>query len=61
VRVLNSHLQQLQNIDVGASQLQAKVDAAKKESKSLNASSNGWHGVGTDPAEDFYKSFIGRR
>lgn len=61
VTVLNSHLQQLQKIDVGASEIQAKVDAAKKESKNLNASSNGWHGVGTDPAEDFYKSFMGRR
>jgi len=63
VKVLNSHLQQLQLIDQNTLQLQAKVDAAKKESKSLNASTgaNGWHGVGTDPAEDFYKSFMGRR
>jgi nuclear pore complex protein Nup62 len=62
VKVLNSHLQQLQMIDAGASLLQTKVDAAKRESKGLASSgANGWHGVGSDPAEDFYKSFMGRR
>lgn len=61
VRVLNSHLQQLQDIDVGARELQEKVDAAKKERAGLGTSSNGWQGIGTDAADDFYKSYMGRR
>jgi nuclear pore complex protein Nup62 len=69
VRVLNSHLQQLQVIDAGTAALGAKIDAAKKESSRLGGAighggsinGNGWHGVGGDPAEEFYKSFMGRR
>jgi len=59
VRVLNSHLQQLQGIDVNTSALQARVQAAKKESRV--AGQNGHQGLGSDPAEDFYKSFMSRR
>ena len=57
----NSHLQQLQDIDAGARELQEKVEAAKRERAGLGASANGWHGVGSDAAEDFYRSYLGRR
>ncbi|MCJ1299039.1 FG-nucleoporin nsp1 [Hypocenomyce scalaris] len=60
VRILNSHLSQLQQIDHGAAALQAKVAAAQKASKSLG-SSNGFNGLGTDAADDFYRSYMGRR
>lgn len=59
VRVLNSQLSQLQLIDSGAAQLQEKIDAARKESQRVGA--NGWNGLGTDPAEDFYRSYRGGR
>lgn len=59
MRVLNSHLQQLQSIDVGTSALQQKVQAVKKEARVSGM--NGWQGLGSDPADDFYKSFMGRR
>jgi len=59
VRVLNSHLQQLQQIDTGAAALQAKIAAAQKEGQRI--STNGYHGLGSDPADDFYRSFMGRR
>lgn len=59
VRVLNSHLQQLQGIDVTTSQLQQRVQAAKKEARV--SGTNGVQGLGSDPAEDFYRSFMSRR
>lgn len=59
MRVLNSHLQQLQTIDVSTTGLQARVQAARRESRV--SGSNGYQGLGSDPAEDFYKSFISRR
>lgn len=59
VRVLNSQLSQLQLIDSGASQLQEKIQKAQKESQRIGA--NGWNGLGTDPADDFYRSFRGGR
>lgn len=60
MRVLNSHLSQLQMIDQGAAALQAKVSAAQKAGQSLN-SSNGFKGLGSDAADDFYRSYMGRR
>jgi nuclear pore complex protein Nup62 len=60
VRVLNAHLQQLQTIDVSTSTLEAKVQAAKREAR-LSGVFNGHQGLGSDPAEDFYKSFMSRR
>ena len=59
VRVLNSHLFSLQQIDQGATQLQAKVAAAQKDTQRLGA--NGYHGMGADPADDFYRSWMGSR
>ncbi|KAI9732070.1 MAG: FG-nucleoporin nsp1 [Claussenomyces sp. TS43310] len=59
VRVLNGHLSQLQWIDQNAASLQAKVTAAQKTGQSLG--SNGRGNVENDPADDFYRSFIGRR
>ncbi|KAF2401589.1 hypothetical protein EJ06DRAFT_528768 [Trichodelitschia bisporula] len=55
VRVLNSHLQQLQVIDMGTSELQAKVQSAQKE-QSATGGTNGWHGIGNDATDDFVRS-----
>lgn len=60
VRVLNSHLAQLQQIDQGAAALQAKVAAAQNAGQSIG-SSNGVVGPGSDAAEGFYRSYMGRR
>lgn len=58
VRVLNSHLTQLQWIDANASALQAKVTAAQKSSSNLGSH----YGSGeSDVAESFYRSYMGRR
>jgi nuclear pore complex protein Nup62 len=59
VRVLNSQLSQLQLIDAGAAQLQEKINKTQKETHRMGA--NGWNGLGTDPADDFYRSFRGGR
>lgn len=63
VRVLNSQLSQLQVIDSGAAQLQEKIEAAQKDAHRGNGrgGSSGWNGLGTDPTEDFYRSFRGSR
>lgn len=57
VRVLNSHLMQLQTIDSGAAALQQKVAAAQKEARSLGR--NG--GLGGDGVDDFLRSYMARR
>jgi nuclear pore complex protein Nup62 len=65
VRILNSHLSQLQVIDQGTSELQAKVAAAQKQGQSIssrigygyNSPSMG----GGNAADDFYRSYMGRR
>jgi len=59
VRVLNSHLSQLQLIDQGAAALHAKVTAAQKTGQGLGM--NGYNGAGSDAADDFYRSYMGRR
>ena len=59
VRVLNGHLSQLQQIDQGAAALQAKVLEAQKTSRSA-APMNGMNGR-SDAADDFYRSYMGRR
>lgn len=59
VRVLNSQLSQLQAIDAGAVQLQEKITKTQKESQHMGA--NGWNGLGTDPVDDFARSFRGGR
>jgi len=58
IRVLNSHLSQLQLVDQGAAALQAKVTAARKESRRLGQRGNGI--LGTSAADDFYRSYIAR-
>lgn len=60
VRVLNSHLAQLQQIDQGAAALQAKVTAAQKAGQSIGPS-NGHAGPSSDSADGFYRSYMGRR
>ena len=60
VRVLNSHLSQLQQIDQGAAALQAKVSAAQKLERNVGLT-NGFDGSTSDAADDFYRSFMGRR
>lgn len=60
VRVLNSHLAQLQQIDQGAAALQAKVAAAQKAGQSIGPS-NGLVGPSSDAADGFYRSYMGRR
>ncbi|EHK15389.1 uncharacterized protein TRIVIDRAFT_217212 [Trichoderma virens Gv29-8] len=58
VRVLNSHLTQLQWIDANSSALQAKVTAAQKSSSNMGSH----YGSGeSDVAESFYRSYMGRR
>jgi nuclear pore complex protein Nup62 len=53
VRVLNSHLQQLQQIDQEATSLQSKVQEAQKQARAMGGSE--WR-IGSNPADDFYKS-----
>ena len=65
VRILNSHLYQLQVIDKGTNDLQEKVVAAQKQGQGL-ASRMGYRhaspGVGNGTAaDDFYRSYMGRR
>jgi nuclear pore complex protein Nup62 len=59
VRVLNSHLTQLQWIDENAMALQAKVAEAQKVGQSIG--SNGYVGPENDAAESFYRSLTGRK
>lgn len=70
VRILNSHLSQLQMIDQGTAELQAKVSAAQKAGQTLGSrlSMGGYGGYGSSSigggssaAEDFYRSYMGRR
>lgn len=60
VKVLNSHLTQLQLIDQGTAALQAKVEAAQKATPGFG-SSTGYKGPTSDAADSFYKSYMGRR
>lgn len=65
VRILNSHLSQLQVIDQGTSELQAKVAAAQKAGQSISSrlgyGHNGSGMGGGNAADDFYRSYMGRR
>ncbi len=58
MRVLNGHLTQLQWIDTNAAALQAKVAAAQKASTSMG---NEHGGPESEAAENFYRSYMGRR
>lgn len=61
VRVLNSHLAQLQTIDGGAAALQAKVSAAQRETRQLGASTQGLNGEAGRWMDDFGRTYLGRR
>lgn len=61
VRVLNSHLTQLQWIDQNAEALQQKVTAAQKLSQSVNSNGYGYGAQESDPSDSFYRSMMGRR
>ncbi|KAL4906563.1 Nsp1-like C-terminal region-domain-containing protein [Aspergillus multicolor] len=65
VRILNSHLSQLQTIDMGTTELQTKVAAAQKAGQSMSARFGhglSMSGVGSvSAADDFYRSYMGRR
>ena len=55
VRVLNGHLQQLQQIDVDTQALQSKVHAAQQQSSQV------MRGGYSNGADDFYKSIMSSR
>jgi nuclear pore complex protein Nup62 len=59
VRVLNSHLTQLQWIDENATALQAKVAEAQKTGQSIGP--NGYSGTEADAADSFLRSISGKR
>ena len=57
--MLNSHLSQLQAIETGAAELHAKVLVAQKETQQYRLT--GQAALGSDSADDFARSFLGRR
>lgn len=59
VRVLNSHLLQLQTIDSGAAALAARVEKAQQEARGLGAS-GGRIGGGGQWLDGFGRSYLGR-
>lgn len=69
VRILNTHLSQLQLIDQGTAALRSKIAAAQKAGHSISGmhSQYGGYRSGTPgsgnggAAEDFYRVFMGRR
>ncbi|EFQ99719.1 hypothetical protein MGYG_02732 [Nannizzia gypsea CBS 118893] len=65
VRILNSHLSQLQLIDQGTAALRAKITASQKLGNSMSGFKNGTPrvagGGSGGAAEDFYRSYMGRR
>lgn len=61
VRVLNSHLAQLQSIDVGAAELGKRLEAAKLEARSLGGGFGGHGGLAESGVDGFMRSWGGRR
>ncbi|KAL2843491.1 Nsp1-like C-terminal region-domain-containing protein [Aspergillus pseudoustus] len=65
VRILNSHLSQLQTIDQGTTELQTKVAAAQKAGQAMSSRfGHGYSMSGSgngNAADDFYRSYMGRR
>lgn len=57
VRVLNSHLSQLQTIDEGSNALAARVEQAQKEARGLGERTGGAGGGWLD---GFGRSYLGR-
>ena len=60
VRILNGHLNQLQQIDQGTAALQLKVREAQRASQLVGPNS-GLSGPSSDAADGFYRSYMGRR
>ena len=58
--MLNGHLFQLQQIDQGTAALQAKIKAAQQANRKMKPLF-GANGFENDAADDFYKSYMGRR
>ncbi|KAI9053590.1 hypothetical protein LZ554_002544 [Drepanopeziza brunnea f. sp. 'monogermtubi'] len=56
VRVLNSHLTQLQWIDENATALQTKIAETQKASQNIGSNGGGYRGPESDAAESFYRS-----
>lgn len=61
VKILNSHLSQLQAIDQGTSALQAKVTAAQKAASGVNYMNGSMRADNRAAVDDFYRSYMGRR
>lgn len=61
VKILNSHLMQLQAIDQGTVTLQEKVAAAQKTASTLGYLNGSTTGNGGAAVQDFYRSYMGRR
>ena len=61
VRVLNSHLLQLQSIDSGAAALKEKVEAAQRDARTLGGRNGAGQGInGQGWLDGFGKSYLGR-
>lgn len=60
VRVLNSHLQQLQTIDSGAAALAQKVEGAQREASTLGVQGRGVNGGAGQWLDGFGRSYLGR-
>ncbi|RVX74775.1 hypothetical protein B0A52_01052 [Exophiala mesophila] len=61
VKILNSHLLQLQAIDQGSVALQEKIAAAQKSANGLGYLNGSGNGAGGSTVQDFYRSYMGRR
>lgn len=62
VKILNSHLIQLQAIDQGTQALQEKVATAQKAASQLGyLNGSSLNGNGGAAVQDFYRSYMGRR
>lgn len=61
VKILNSHLLQLQAIDQGTVALQEKIAAAQKSANGLGYLNGSANGAGGSTVHDFYRSYMGRR
>lgn len=61
VKILNSHLIQLQAIDQGTVALQEKVANAQKSASNMGYLNGSTNGNGGATAQDFYRSYMGRR
>ncbi|KIX07656.1 uncharacterized protein Z518_02309 [Rhinocladiella mackenziei CBS 650.93] len=61
VKILNSHLIQLQAIDQGTIALQEKMAAAQKSASNLGYLTSSMNGNSGAAVQDFYRSYMGRR